>query len=116
MYKQISQAMADPQKLEALYREHPKAFKEHFQSVFAEHPNSVILQVWHERLTRHEAFAPVCAGCVPHAQKGFPVSAGVACLSLLAPCDSVLRWHSLHRVLPFFKSNLTSSCVANGKM
>ena len=50
MYEQISQAMTSPQELEQLYQRNPQEFRKQFLSVFNEHPDSIILQVWHERL------------------------------------------------------------------
>ncbi|MBN1543346.1 DUF4153 domain-containing protein [candidate division KSB1 bacterium] len=50
MYTRIVQAKRDPRLLEALYRQDPQEFKKQFPSVFAQHPDSHVLQVWHERL------------------------------------------------------------------
>ena len=59
--------MNAPKELENLYRENPDEFFRAFLSVFASHPDSVILQVWQERLdykSHHEKSQPVSAWSV----------------------------------------------------
>lgn len=50
MYHSILKALASPPDLENLYRTNPDEFRRCFSQVFAENPDSTILQVWHERL------------------------------------------------------------------
>jgi hypothetical protein len=50
METKIIEAMDSPKELETLYRENPDEFLHAFPSVFANHPESTILQVWQERL------------------------------------------------------------------
>jgi hypothetical protein len=50
METNILEAMDSPKDLEILYRENPDEFLKEFPSVFASHPESVILKVWKERL------------------------------------------------------------------
>lgn len=50
METKIIEAMKSPKELELLYRENPEEFSKAFPSVFENHPESAILQVWQERL------------------------------------------------------------------
>jgi hypothetical protein len=50
METKILDAMDSPKELETLFRENPDEFLRAFQSVFASHSESTILQVWRERL------------------------------------------------------------------
>jgi hypothetical protein len=50
METKIIEAVDSPKELEALFRENPQEFRKAFPSVFAHHPESIILQVWQERI------------------------------------------------------------------
>jgi hypothetical protein len=50
MKKRMLEAMNDPHKMELLYREDPEQFEEVFQILFKENPDSLLYQVWKERL------------------------------------------------------------------
>jgi len=49
--EEILQSIDSPKHLEALYQQSPEEFTQAFPEVFAQHPDLVILQVWHERLS-----------------------------------------------------------------
>ena len=51
METKILEAADSPKALEILYRENPDEFFQAFPSVFANHSESTILQVWKERLS-----------------------------------------------------------------
>ena len=50
MESKILEAINSPKGLEILFRENPEEFRKEFPSVLASHPESIILQVWQERL------------------------------------------------------------------
>ena len=54
METKILEAMDSPKELEILFRENPDEFRKEFSSVFASHPESIILQVWQERLNHEQ--------------------------------------------------------------
>ncbi len=55
MKDKILTAITSPKELEALYQESPEEFQREFQNIFSEHPESLILQTWNERLMyKHE--------------------------------------------------------------
>lgn len=47
----ISENLAQPAELERLFQQDPEKFRRAFPLVFKEHPNLIILKVWHERLS-----------------------------------------------------------------
>lgn len=51
METKIVEAINSPKELEMLYRENPDEFFKAFPSVFENHPESTVLQVWQERLS-----------------------------------------------------------------
>lgn len=51
MKEKILSAIESPKELEILYQENPKEFHRAFVDVYAQHPESVIVQVWNERLS-----------------------------------------------------------------
>jgi len=50
MKHRIKENLANPEKLEALYRQHPAQFKQAFQELYPELQSEIVAQVWHERL------------------------------------------------------------------
>jgi hypothetical protein len=50
MKEKILNAIGSPKELEALYRQNPMDFQKEFPEIFDKNPDSVVLQVWHERL------------------------------------------------------------------
>lgn len=55
MKERLLSAIESPKILEALYQENSKEFKRIFPEIYAQFPNSVILQVWSERLNYDNA-------------------------------------------------------------
>jgi hypothetical protein len=55
MKERLLSAIESPKNLEALYRENPKEFKQFFPEIYGRFPNSIILQVWNERLISDNA-------------------------------------------------------------
>lgn len=55
MKEQIIDAANSPRELEKLYRENPQEFTRFFSDVFAEQGDSIVLQIWHERLFFQES-------------------------------------------------------------
>lgn len=51
MKEEILSVIESPKELESLYQENTKEFQQAFPDIFAQHPDSIILQVWHERLS-----------------------------------------------------------------
>lgn len=51
MKEKILSAIESPKELESLYQENSKDFQRTFPDIFAQHPDSIILQVWNERLS-----------------------------------------------------------------
>ncbi|MEY4275193.1 MAG: hypothetical protein RL638_2141 [Bacteroidota bacterium] len=50
MKNRIKENLANPEKLEALYREHTTQFKQAFLELYPEIQSEIVAQVWHERL------------------------------------------------------------------
>lgn len=50
MKTKIIAAVDSPKELESLFRENPEEFLKAFPSILADHPESLVLQVWQERL------------------------------------------------------------------
>lgn len=48
--RKILELVEDPHGLEKLYRHHPEGFAESYKSVLADHPTSLLLRAWQERL------------------------------------------------------------------
>jgi hypothetical protein len=51
MKNRILNARESPKELEIIHQENPKGFQQAFHEVFIQYPDSVILQVWNERLS-----------------------------------------------------------------
>src|SRR6185503_2559404 len=54
---QILENIDNPTELEKLYRKYPEAFREHFNDIYLQHSESMILQVWKARLFYEEIAA-----------------------------------------------------------
>jgi len=50
MKEKILDAIESPKELEFLYQESPEEFQQAFPDAFTQHPDSLVLQVWHERI------------------------------------------------------------------
>jgi hypothetical protein len=50
MEGRIFEAMDSPRALESMFRENPDQFIKAFPSVYSDHPESIVLQVWQERI------------------------------------------------------------------